>query len=256
MQPKNKLTVLGSGTGVPNGERNSAGYFLETEEIRMMLDCGAGTVHALARYGVPWEQTTHLFVSHFHVDHVGEFASLMFAFRHGMKTQRSQPLELIGPQGLKDLVGALAQAFGPKLCNLSFPLVIREVSPGDTLPIGIESSVSVAKTPHNQESICATVKTDGCKLCYTGDTAYDAGLIQFFQNADLLISECSFVARREGVPHLAIADAARIAEQARVKRLLVSHFYFDVEKSNLERQIRAVFSGDLAVAHDGLTIEF
>ena len=67
-----KLTILGSGTVVPNGERNSAGYFIEAGRVRLMMDCGAGTVHGLARYGCNWEQLTHLYISHFHVDHVGE----------------------------------------------------------------------------------------------------------------------------------------------------------------------------------------
>src|SRR4029450_302390 len=92
-----KLTILGSGTGVPNGSRNSAGYFVEMPAARLMMDCGAGTVHSLARFGVPWEQMTHLFISHFHVDHVGELASLFFAFRHGMRKSRAAPLTLIGP---------------------------------------------------------------------------------------------------------------------------------------------------------------
>src|SRR5262245_56975931 len=92
-----KLTILGSGTLIPNGSRNSAGYFVELPDARIMLDCGAGTLHALARYGLPWERTTHLFISHFHVDHIGELASLLFAFRHGTRASRSEPLTLIGP---------------------------------------------------------------------------------------------------------------------------------------------------------------
>ena len=91
-----KLTILGSGTVVPNGLRNSAGYFVELPDARVMMDCGAGTVHALARYNCPWERMTHLFVSHFHVDHIGELASLFFAFRYGMKQERSEPLTIIG----------------------------------------------------------------------------------------------------------------------------------------------------------------
>jgi ribonuclease BN (tRNA processing enzyme) len=83
-----KLTILGSAQIVPDGSRNSAGYFLELPGARVMMDCGAGTVHALARIRTPWEQMTHLFLSHFHVDHIGELASLFFAFRYGMKCER------------------------------------------------------------------------------------------------------------------------------------------------------------------------
>jgi ribonuclease BN (tRNA processing enzyme) len=54
-----KLTILGSGTVVPNGTRNSAGYFVDLPDACVMMDCGAGTVHSLAKYGLPWEQMTH-----------------------------------------------------------------------------------------------------------------------------------------------------------------------------------------------------
>ena len=95
-----KLTILGSGIVVPSGERNSAGYFVELPDARVMIDCGAGTVHALARYGLPWEQMTHLFISHFHVDHVCELAALFYALRYGMKTDRGARFTIVGPCGL------------------------------------------------------------------------------------------------------------------------------------------------------------
>src|SRR5215510_7459251 len=104
-----KVTVLGSGTAVPDGERNSSGYVVETDEIKLLLDCGAGTVHALARYGIEWERLSHVFISHFHVDHIGELASLFFAFRHGMKTERREPLTVLAPQGLDKIITCLRE---------------------------------------------------------------------------------------------------------------------------------------------------
>src|ERR1051326_5905711 len=87
-----KLTILGSGTVVPDGARNSAGYFVEAAGVGLLVGFGAGTVHALARYGCAWERMTHLFISHFHVDHVGELAALFYAFKYGMQYERSEPL--------------------------------------------------------------------------------------------------------------------------------------------------------------------
>src|SRR5438309_1982081 len=122
-----KLTILGSGTLVPSGSRNSAGYFVELPDAWIMLDCGAGTLHALERYGLPWEQITHLFISHFHVDHAGELASLLFAFRHGMKTKRLEPFTIIGPRGLDRLIEGLKLAYGASLFETNFPVNLRMI---------------------------------------------------------------------------------------------------------------------------------
>jgi len=183
-----KLTILGSGTVVPSGSRNSAGYFVELPDARIMMDCGAGTVHALARYGLPWEQMTHLFISHFHVDHIGELASLLSAFRYGMKTDRSEPFTIIGPLGLDRVMDGLKMAFGSKLLKAKFPVNLRMVTPGERLELGSDSMLSVAKTPHTQESLAVRIESRGRALCYTGDTDYSEQLEVFFSKADVLIS--------------------------------------------------------------------
>src|SRR5438094_5913719 len=78
-----RLTVLGSGTCAPSAERCSSGYLVEAGELTVRLDCGAGTAHALARLGCDWEAVTHQFVSHFHIDHVGELPHFLFALKWG-----------------------------------------------------------------------------------------------------------------------------------------------------------------------------
>ena len=250
-----KLTILGSGTGVPSGSRNSAGYFIEMTDARLMMDCGAGTVHALARFGLPWEQVTHLFISHFHVDHVGELASLLFALRYGMQSERSAPLTVIGPRGLDRVIGGLRLAFGPKIFEPRFPVNLLMVTPGEQLELGADSTVSVAKTIHTAESIAVRIENHGHAICYTGDSAYHDELARFFCGADLLISECSFRQPREGVRHLSVSEAARLADLAKAARLIVTHFYFDVNEAELKEELERGYTGEVIIGYDGLSIE-
>lgn len=254
--PPMKLTILGSGTGVPNGERNSAGYFIETADARVMLDCGAGAVHALARYALPWERMTHLFVSHFHVDHIGELASLFFAFRHGLHTARSEPLTVLGPRGLDDVIAGLKQAFGSTLFDTRFPVELQILAPGDRVVLGPETTLSVAKTPHTVESLAVRIDSRGGSVCYTGDTGYSEELASFFSETNALISECSFRARREGVAHLSIEDAAKLAAKAKAARLVVTHFYFEVNDQELKRELEQGYGGEVLIGRDGLSMVF
>jgi ribonuclease BN (tRNA processing enzyme) len=250
-----RLTVLGSGTVVPSGERNSAGYFVELPDARLMIDCGAGTVHALARCDLPWQQLTHLFVSHFHVDHIGELASLFFAFRHGMKTERAEPFTLLGPRGLNRVMDGLKFAFGSNLFETKFPVNVRLLAPGEKIELGRDSTLSVAKTPHTRESLAVRIESGGRALCYTGDTAYSDELARFFSGADLLVSECSFREPREGVRHLSVSEVARLAAHAGVKKLLVTHFYFDVNEAELKEALQHGFDAEVIIGRDGLSVE-
>ena len=250
-----KLTILGSGTSVPDGDRNSAGYFVEAGDAKIMLDCGAGTVHALARYDLNWEELTHLFISHFHVDHIGELASLFQAFKYGMRGARTSTLTVVGPAGLDRVVYGLKHAFGEKLFSPGFPVQFRLLQPGAHELLGRTGRLSVAKTPHTEESLAVRIDTPSASLCYTGDTEYSEEMAGFFRSADLLICECSFRERREGVPHLSIADAARIASEAGVGRLVVTHFYFDVDEAALKTELQKDYSGEVLIGRDGMRIE-
>lgn len=250
-----RLTILGSGTVVPNGARNSSGYFLESTGVRLMMDCGAGTLHALDRYGLPWQEMTHLFVSHFHVDHIGELASLFFAFKHGMQKGREKPLTLVGPQTLDRVMAGLKQAFGGNLFEPKFPVEVRLLAPGERMRIGAHSQLSVAKTPHTNESLAVRIDSGNRSVCYTGDTAYSDDLAGFFKKADLVVSECSFRERREDVPHLAISDVARLASRSEARRLAVTHFYFDFDEGELTRELAREFSGEVIIGRDGLSLE-
>lgn len=249
-----RLTILGSGTVVPDGARNSSGYFVESGDARIMMDCGAGTVHALARYNLPWERMTHLFISHFHADHVGELASLFFAFNYGMRCERTEPLTVIGPRGLDRVMSGLKQAFGENLFAPKFPVSVRMLAPGERAELSPESTLSVAKTPHTEESLAVRIETGDSSICYTGDTDYSEEVAKFFDKTSLMISECSFRERREGVRHVSVKDVARMASLASASRLVVTHFYFDVDEKALKQELQNEFSGEVIIGRDGMSI--
>jgi len=220
-----------------------------------MLDCGAGTLHALARYQRPWEQVTHLFISHFHADHIGELASLLFAFSYGAKAARSEPFTIIGPDGLQAVLDALDTAFGGKLLKTKFPIKVITLSSGQTLQLGTMSELSVCKTPHTAESLAVRIDTNDYSLCYTGDTAYSDDLVDFFIGADVLISECSFREPRDDVRHLSVLEASRLAGRANVGTLILTHFYFDVDEVQLIVEGFSEYSGEVIVGKDGFSMD-
>ena len=74
-----RLTVLGSGTSVPHPRRASSSHWLETSGGTIMLDCSAPAVHRAAEEGCDWAALDAVWISHFHLDHVGGLARLLGA---------------------------------------------------------------------------------------------------------------------------------------------------------------------------------
>jgi ribonuclease BN (tRNA processing enzyme) len=254
-----RLVVLGSGTGVPSATRASSGYWLEAgDDVRLRLDCGPGTVHAMAGHGVDWPRVSHQWVSHFHVDHALEIPALLFALKYGrgQAPDKRGPLTFIGPRGLRRLVEALVvDAFQTSLLEQQFPVDVRELAPGDAIDIGAGVALSTAKTPHTEESLAVRVESAGRAIGYTGDTAASPELAAFFRDVDVLVAECSFPDDPQGTRHLTAAETAALATAARAKHLVAVHAYFDPEREHLAERLRESFPGQITIAADGTTLE-
>lgn len=251
-----RLVVLGSGTGVPTGERLSAGYWLEAGSARLRLDCGPGTTHAMARLHLPWQLLTHQWVSHFHVDHALELPALLFAFKYGRGDRPAPrgPLTLVGPPGLQRLVDDLLTAFRSELMEQEVEVRIVELAAGAAFDLGGGALLKVAKTPHTEESLAVRVEAEGRAVGYTGDTAAAPELADFFRDVDLLIAECSFVDDVRGTRHLRADDTARLADASRARHLLAVHAYFDPEAHHLATRLARTYPGRITIATDGAAI--
>jgi ribonuclease BN (tRNA processing enzyme) len=251
-----RLVVLGSGTCMPTATRRASGHFVEAGPARLRLDCGPGTLQAMAAFGLPWEEVTHQVVSHFHPDHVGELAFFLQALKHGRQRPRTAPLSLVGPVGLRALVRALEATFGTTLLEQAFPVDVVEVGPGDALPLGGGARLALEKSLHTDESLAVRIDDDaGQALGYTGDTAPCAALPGFFRGVDLLLGECSFVEGTRGTKHLDAAGLAALARDAGARRVVATHFYFDPDREGLAARLASGFDGAVTVAEDGIALD-
>jgi ribonuclease BN (tRNA processing enzyme) len=112
--------------------------------------------------------------------------------------------------------------------------------------------VRSAPTGHTPESVAYRLEVDGYSLVYSGDAAPHGGLAKLADGADLLISECSFPSGWATDDHLNADSVSQIAEQARVKSLVITHCYPPALAVDLIGQIRQQYSGEVQLGVDGL----
>ena len=250
-----RLTTLGTGTIALTPARVCAGHFVQAGSVRLLLDCGSGVTHRLAQHVPDWKEITHVAFTHFHTDHVSDFAPLVFAWKYGSLPGRSAPLTVIGPVGLTVLLSKLADAFGDWLRDPGFPVNVLEIVPGAPLDLGDGVQLSATKVPHTAESVAYSITRGGRRVVYTGDTGYDPMLAEWAHGADVLLCECSLPSEMAIKEHLTPEQCGALAAAALPKHLVLTHLYPPVEQPTLRATVANHYAGPITIAHDGAAFE-
>ena len=246
-----ELTVLGSGTVAPSAARTAPAHWVSAGSVRLLLDCGAGTLHRAAQFGVNWPGVTHVALTHFHPDHWGELPMLLFALKWGTLPPRSVPLTLLGPAGLKTRLTVLAGALGDWVLDSGYSLDVREVEPGHQVTLAEGVTLEGWKTPHTEESLAYAVRQGSSRLVYTGDTGPSDSLAQWARDCDLLLAECSLPDGQGIAIHLTPSEAGALARVAGAHRLVLTHFYPAIEGTDPASVAARAFGGEVVAAQDG-----
>ncbi len=247
-----QLTILGSGCCVPSLRRSSPGYLLTVKEKHFLLDCGPGTMRSLTKMGVDIADLSGIFLSHFHLDHCGELCPLIFSLKYAGFEKKSNLL-IAGPPGLTDFFQKLEKIYQGWITPESFSLktvenvsVIEELS---NFPISSE------KMKHGESAVGYRFEgKSGGTLAYTGDTDYCPEVIELSRNADVCLCECSFPDDRKVKGHLTPSLAGKVAEEAGVKRLILTHFYPPCDEADVVEGAAKFFPGEIIRAEDMMTI--
>jgi ribonuclease BN (tRNA processing enzyme) len=252
-----RLIVLGSGTSVPHAERASSAHWVETAGGSLLLDPGPSFMLRAAQEGLPWQDLDAIWVSHFHLDHVGGLAPFLFGAKYAPQTQgRAKPLAIYGPQGTTNLLKAFDEAANYRLTAQPFPVTIREVVPAEQFELWPGVFAATCKTPHTEESLALRVTDEHrAALVYTSDTAFSEELGRFAFRAEVLLMECSFRVKPRGSRHLDLADAMRLAHLAEPRRAVLSHLYPEWDGADIAAEAAELWKGRVTPAFDGLCVE-
>ncbi|MCP9441937.1 MAG: ribonuclease Z [Nitrospira sp.] len=249
-----RLTILGSGTNV-HPTRAAAGYLVQTDQT-MLLDFGPRTLMNLIKTGIDRNRITHVLFSHFHADHFSDFITFFFDALIYTKHEggRRPDLILIGPKGTKRLIQGIMTTF-PGFLRPPFTVHIREVE-GRSFRIG-DTVVTPKPVVHVPDLNCLGYRLEYNKktVVYSGDAQYCDSLIRLCRDADVAVLDCSFPANKPGPVHMHAGECGRVARQAGVDRLVLSHLYPVADREDVKGQAAEEYGGRIRKGRDLLTIE-
>jgi ribonuclease BN (tRNA processing enzyme) len=195
---------------------NTVCILLETSRSIILLDAGSGLYKADRYFDTG--KSVHIFISHLHLDHIiGLHLLNKFDLPNGLTIHCRRG-------DLENLKTIIAPPYSMSFSSLPYPVEFRE---HDRMTIDFDGfTVRSAPMRHSVPTIGFRFDIEGKTAAYCPDTYYCQSAVELARNVDLLIAECAFRSgeQSEHWPHLNPESAARLACDARVKRLVLVHF--------------------------------
>jgi ribonuclease BN (tRNA processing enzyme) len=275
------VQILGSGGPRLNPFRASSSYLLWLDgHARILIDVGGGAHQRFGQSQGKIEDLWMIGISHLHPDHVSDLPALLW-LSHEV---RKEPLKIFGPTGndaAPDFATFLNRLFDEK--TGAFPVlgsalggshggggvrpdIGRVVAGGVRLDVGVidaakanpspvfpydGTTVTAQRIPHgNMPTLAYRVQTGNVSVVFSSDqNGTDPKFVEFAKGANVLIMHLA-VAPGAGNPlHATPAVVGRIAQEAAVGQLILSHFgLFNLDAAIAE--VRTFFNGPLIVGAD------
>lgn len=285
--------VLGTASQVPTRHRNHNGYLLRWDGEGLLFDPGEGTQRQMLRAGVAAHDLHRICVTHFHGDHSLGLAGVIqrinldrvphevtahyprsgqrFFDRLRYATAYRETVELTEAPVEADGVLATTPSYTLEARRLSHPVEsfgYRLVEPDGRRMLPELLAEHGIKGPDvgriQREGALGGVSLDdvsevrrGQRFAFVMDTRLCEGVDALAEGCDLLVIESTFLDGDHQLAvdhgHLTAGQAGRVARDADVRHLVLTHFSqrYSEPEGEFERQARAAgFEGELTVAHD------
>ncbi len=232
------LRILGSVSPYPKADNNCVGYFIydTNNNQKILLDCGNG-ITRLMKFPSDLENLT-IIISHLHKDHYADLSAIAYAsyVYHNLGLLNSK-VKVYIPNS-KDLEDY------HYLTNYGTENYMDFYEYDEKTELNINGiNVSFCQTQHNIKTFAMNVIKENVKISYSADTGFDENISTFFQNADILICESSFLKHQKNgnINHLSAEEAGILAKKSNTRKLILSHFWPEIDKSNYLNEAESVF---------------
>jgi ribonuclease BN (tRNA processing enzyme) len=198
-----KITLLGTGVGIPQPGRSQAAVLVESDQ-QILMDCGAGALLRLDQIGASMESLDTVLLSHLHLDHVSD----LLALANGRYLADMPGLEVFGPVGTEDYIRSARRLY-PNLSEMD--VAVRDLNPMDSLAL--------------KGALAFRLEAEDGVVVYSGDTEPSPRVAALAKDADLLVHECSFPEPFDVTNHSTPKKLGSMIKNCGVKRVVLTHLY-------------------------------
>lgn len=124
------ICLLGTGGMMPMPARFLTSMMARLNGRLLLIDCGEGTQVTLKMQGWGFKAIDVICFTHYHADHISGLPGMLLTIGNAGRTE---PLVLIGPEGLQEVVEGLRK-IAPEL---PFPIEYKVIQDKDTQPIQV-----------------------------------------------------------------------------------------------------------------------
>ena len=266
------IKVLGSVAPYCKKDKNCPGFLIEYKNNKYLFDCGNGITRQL---NFPNDlENLKIFITHLHHDHIGDISAIANAAlvyqRLGYLNNKID-IYLPNMHTIKQYVhinGEIINYWWYDIVNYE-PSVEFKYLKGleKTCPINIiendffnyqndDLEIIAQIVNHPITTYAYRMNTDIGSIVYSADTGTKNNLEEFAYKSDLFICESTFLKgqiRKEN-NHLYAHEAAAIAKLANVKKLLLTHFWPELDKELYVKEAKAIFENTEA-AYEGKVLK-
>jgi len=249
------FVFLGSSAAIPSRSRDTTSLAFVSDDSVILVDCGGSPVQKLLAAALDPARLTHVIITHTHPDHAYGLPSLI---QNLLLLKRTAPLQLYCRVEHAATLDRLLELFG-LWTRLTFRLEIRGVEPREGEELLRTPSFTVTASPNAHGTmpnlaIRVDVPEKKRAVVYSSDTEPCEAVSRLARGAQILIHEATFPERDRGKfgAHSTAADAGRIAAQAGVQRLILTHIdaLYHGELPALAAEARRHFTGSVEIAEE------
>jgi ribonuclease BN (tRNA processing enzyme) len=275
---RTRLILLGTAGGpTPKKTRAAPSQAIVIGDRAYIVDCGNGVARQLVLAGIPLASIRHVFITHHHSDHSADYGTLLLlAWGDALKTR----VDTWGPPPLARITSLFFDMSRPDRAIREKdegrpplpPLVhAHEITRGGRVFEDDRVTVRCCLVDHPLVPIALAYRFDGAdrSIVISGDTRRSPNLIALAKNADVLVHEALYISRAPGAEgsalrrhviasHTPVEEVGRVAADAAVKMLVLSHFVPGetppVSDEEWLAGARRFYAGPIIVGHDLLEI--